>query len=427
VFSLFNFIKRRGVTEGDAEDSKLTGLLNIMCFISAIATFIISGLSYWMEFDPIYTKISFVIACMYTVMLFLHHFNRIYEAKIYFSTVIPIWFTLGTILIGGQFSQSAASVATIIITYVLFEESFKLRNLLIGVHIVLFIGVMLYMNFCDPILGVKEVPFDEIVIYIMAICWISIVFYIHDQKSLNLIKALKGKNQEMEVQNEQLERFTYLASHDIKSPLRNISTFLGLMKRDVEIGETGNLNEYLKVALTASNQVSNLVDGVLEVSRLSSVEEDYQMVNLNDVLKSALKNLKSDIEEKQAQISSNELPQFYCNQYDLIVVFQNIIQNGIKYNESELPKVDLYYEPNGIGFTLSFTDNGIGINEAYHDQVFEFFKRLHNTDQYSGTGLGLGVVKKILDKYGIKIQIESELNVFTRFILQFPKAIQAAR
>ena len=144
-------------------------------------------------------------------------------------------------------------------------------------------------------------------------------------------------------------------------------------------------------------------------------------VDLNEVMDYVKNTLSIEIKSKGAKITYSKLPSYYCYSTQMKLVFQNIIQNGIKYNNSKNPHIEVWSESKADSITLFFRDNGIGVEEEFHDTIFKFFKRLHTKQDYDGSGIGLGVCKKIINRLEGTISIESEKGKGSTFIVELPK------
>lgn len=229
------------------------------------------------------------------------------------------------------------------------------------------------------------------------------------------------QNRILASKNEELERFNYIASHDLKSPLRNIHSFAGLLERDLERGEAKDLPEYLDFIKANAKHMSGLINDILAVSKINkegAKEKDW--VDLNSLLDQVKENLLVELEGKSVQVNSEELPKYLCNESQFSVLFQNLIQNGIKYNEHPKPCINIWSREEKGELQVYFQDNGIGIEEEYHDYIFEYFKRLHTVDEYEGTGIGLGLCKKIVESYEGEISLSSEKDVGSVFMVKLP-------
>ena len=237
-----------------------------------------------------------------------------------------------------------------------------------------------------------------------------------DKQTAELMK----RNKELHQSNQELENFAYIASHDLKEPLRNINSFSNLTQRALKAGDREKATEYLDFISKSTIQINKLVEGILEYSLLwkDRILED---IDLNDVIQEVRLKLKSTFEAKKVQLVIDDLPSIKAHPTEMMQLFSNLIENGVKYNESEVPTIKISYQEESTYHKFSIIDNGIGIQENYHDNVFKMFKRLHHFSQYQGTGLGLAIVKRIIEKMNGKVWIENRLIGGTIFHFLIPK------
>jgi signal transduction histidine kinase len=232
---------------------------------------------------------------------------------------------------------------------------------------------------------------------------------------------LSNMNNKLAQSNNELERFAYIASHDLKSPLRNIISFLNLIERKLINTEDPDIKEYLRFATDNAKQMHTLIQDVLEFSQIDSNQENAKdNVDFNSSMLQVVHNLNTSIEGKNAKITVKELPKVFTNQVHIIQLFQNLIGNALKYNESPNPEVIVDHQLDNDKYTFSVKDNGIGIAPEFHNQIFEMFKRLHTKERYKGTGIGLAVCQKIVNSLGGKIWLESQVGQGTTFYFTIP-------
>ncbi len=223
-------------------------------------------------------------------------------------------------------------------------------------------------------------------------------------------RKLANSINDLQQSNKELERFAYIASHDLKSPLRNIVSFLNLFERRYAktLDDTGK--EYLQYVSDSAQQMHSLIEDILEYSRTTNRELKSEVIDLNELLASIKMQLKGTPKYEHAIIYFPKLPIIKGDETLLHQLFQNMIENGLKYNESIQPEVLIYHKHRGHEHSFSIEDNGIGMDPKYKDQVFEMFKRLHNKEKYEGTGIGLAICKRIIEEYKGEIEVESEIG-----------------
>jgi len=225
--------------------------------------------------------------------------------------------------------------------------------------------------------------------------------------------------------NQYLEDFANIASHDLKSPLRGISNFAGLLSRRLGPTAESSATEYITFIKSNAQRALNLVDGILSYSKLGKGAQKNVSCSLGEIANNARENLDAVIQERKARVEIDaKLPMAVCDAVIVTQLFQNLIGNGLKYNDSEIPTVTVnaHFDKQQRQ-VVSVTDNGIGILEEYQATVFEMFKRLHSGDeQYEGTGIGLAFCLRIINSYGGEVWIESEEGKGSTFFFTLPLA-----
>ncbi len=226
----------------------------------------------------------------------------------------------------------------------------------------------------------------------------------------------------LERSNKELAQFAYVASHDLKEPLRSMSGFLQLLERAAEEKLNEEEREYMDFVIKASHRMDSIIDDLLTYSKIDNVLQEKQTVDLSTILEIILLNLNHSIKEKNAIIDINQtFPTIQSNKFQMIQLFQNLISNGLKYNNSEQPRIDVRFKEVSNYYHFSIKDNGIGIKPEYQEKVFKIFQRLHRRTEYSGTGIGLSICKKIVESHNGKIWFESELGKGSTFFFTIEK------
>ncbi len=219
--------------------------------------------------------------------------------------------------------------------------------------------------------------------------------------------ALEQKTKELERSNSELEQFAYVASHDLQEPLRTISSYVQLLESRYKDKLDAEANEFISFAVDGSKRMRLLINSLLDYSRVNRVKP-FEWIELNDVMEDIQQSLKDQITESDAIITYKNLPKIYGDHVLIGQLFQNLIGNAIKFRGDRKPEVKITSKKKAGFYIFSVEDNGIGISKEYFEKVFVIFQRLNNREKYPGTGIGLSICKKIVERHGGKIWIESE-------------------
>lgn len=238
------------------------------------------------------------------------------------------------------------------------------------------------------------------------------------QKETN--EKIKEQNRQLEQSNIELKRFAFIASHDLKEPLRTIGSYANLLQRRYKNKIDDNANEFLDYITDSAKRLYTLLNDVLDYSKLNVSKKERELTDANEAIQIANENLKTKIAKKNAHISIGELPKLTADKLHLVQLFQNLIDNSIKYSESQRPTVEIASTENNGFYQFSIKDNGIGIDPELQPKIFEMFKRLHTRDKFDGNGIGLAICKKIVQEYGGDIWVESAEGKGSTFYFTFP-------
>lgn len=272
-----------------------------------------------------------------------------------------------------------------------------------------------------PTRGLAIFAVADVAIFLGVVWWGVNSLYRMDTIRRKAEEDLKQTADKLARSNADLEQFAYVASHDLKEPLRAISGSVQILQQRFEgaIGPDGD--EVIKHTVEGATRMQRLIDDLLTYSRLTTREAPLELTDLTGIFEDATANLESAIRESRAVVTSDKLPTVVCDRTQLLQVLQNLIGNGIKYKSERTPKIHVSVEDHGGEWLLSVRDNGIGIAPQYAERIFRIFQRLHTRKEYSGTGIGLAVCKKIIERHGGRIWVESEPEEGSTFFFTLPK------
>lgn len=235
-------------------------------------------------------------------------------------------------------------------------------------------------------------------------------------------KNLQEQTKELEQKNQELEQFAYVASHDLQEPLRMVSSYTQLLQSRYKDKLDDGADEFISYAIEGASRMQNLINDLLFYSRVGRKEMSFEKINLSIVLQLVMRNLAILIEETDAEIIFNHLPFVNADASQMVQLFQNLISNAIKFRKKdERSRIEINYQETDKFFVICVKDNGIGLGMEYKDRIFQIFQRLHTRDKYPGTGIGLAICKKIVERHGGEIWVESELGYGTTFCFTLQK------
>jgi PAS domain S-box-containing protein len=243
---------------------------------------------------------------------------------------------------------------------------------------------------------------------------------ITDRRHAN--EELKQYAERLKRSNEDLERFAYIASHDLQEPLRNVVSFSQLLARRYSGKLEPDADEFIGYIVEGGRRLQALVSDLLEYSRVNTRASPFQKTNSEEVVDRVIQNLFFTIQESNTTIETTPLPTVNADSGQLGMIFQNLIANAIKFCREEPPYIHISAEKSGYMWKFAVRDNGIGIDPAFNNRIFEIFQRLHTRDKYPGTGVGLAIVKKIIERHGGNIWVESEVGRGSTFYFTLPAA-----
>jgi len=359
--------------------------------------------------------------------LLLSYFTLHHAARYAANIVLPLLLT-AVLLLYGPSIGAGYTLFVFITTAIIFHQKWTVRIALVVFILLLFTGSSIALLSVSPPLAARIDPLDSIITFIGTSLAVSlmITYFFHEnqkyeEEQAQLMKSLKTSNAALQKANIELERFAYIASHDLKTPIRNISSFLGLAERDLEKGKYDDLHTYFRFARAGARQMNTLVEDILDFSRLNNPDEhQVEPTDLNKLLMDCTKQLRGTYGD-EFEVTLRDLPTIQTSPNLLSILCMNLLDNAIKYNSTGHPSIEVSASALSAKWVIAFKDNGIGIPAEFQEKVFDMFQRLHPPDQYSGTGIGLAMCRKVAERLGGTITLQSQPGKGSTFLVALPK------
>lgn len=252
---------------------------------------------------------------------------------------------------------------------------------------------------------------------------ISVVVFLYDVTRRDKAeKDLMETVTKLEHSNEELRSFTYISSHDLQEPLRSIVSYAQLLQRRYQGRLDDDADDFLQYMVAGATRMKQQINGILEYSQVGTHGKKFNEINTKIILEKVIEYLKDDIKSSNALITYSQLPVIVGDEHQIKIVFRNLIENALKFRKEGVPpKIHISANREDNEYIFSVSDNGIGIEEQYNDHIFEVFKQLHAIDEYKGAGIGLAIVKRIIDRHNGRIWVESEHGKGSTFYFSLPQ------
>ncbi len=405
--------------------------LNQICVAANLVT-IFSNLILIFIF-PIYNILSGSIAFTYTSTTLFLNYKKKYLIARHFHIILTLACQMLWVILMGARAQVEMTLFIVPVLVIFFFEKRKTIVTYFLLTILVF-GICEYLQtiYIEPIIVVGNIVLTNVSLYAMVAFFVMIAMrYFRD----GMMKAQAQSNQlmqQLQTKNEDLNLFTTTASHDMKEPLRMISSFGNLLERKYKKELKGDGMEYLAFIQGATSRMETLLNDLLSYSKAGIETHAPEEVDLNKIVKKVKNSLHLKIEDTNAIIESDHLPTLQLHPTAIYQVFQNLISNGLKYqpllinSANELThqaQINITVKKESANYLFSIQDNGIGIPTSKLPHVFDIFNRAHTQTEYEGTGVGLAICKKIVEGYGGKIWVESVEGKGASFFFTLPNNV----
>jgi len=233
--------------------------------------------------------------------------------------------------------------------------------------------------------------------------------------------ALRAAHEELTRSNSELEQFAYVASHDLQEPLRMVASYTQLLQRRYDAKLDDDAREFMAYVVDGATRMKQLIEDLLAYSRVGTKGKDFKPVASESALRRALFNLRAATEESGAVVTNDPMPTLDADEVQLAQLFQNLIGNALKFRSASVPRIHVGVTEGAEEWTFEVRDNGIGIEPQYYERIFMVFQRLHNKGEYPGTGIGLAICKKVVERHGGRIWVTSSPGQGSSFHFTLPK------
>ncbi len=401
---------------------RITNFIALVTFFASLAYLTMAILWekwYWLE-----VVLGSSFFCL--MVGFMNGFNYTKLSRITYMVGINFLIFFSVLLVGPIARGETFFLCTMIIPFLIYDLK-NFRYIVLGVTLSL--ALMVACNWTFPyfkefnLTSGQQMVMHHIgtaiqVIWVVA-CLYQLLFY--SRKAENDLESSKVQmsfqTTELKRSNSDLEQFAYIISHDLKAPVRNISSFMNLLVNKHGNSLNPEAREFVDYSRNGAKRMERLIDDVLSYCRIGTNLPNPTPVNLNDVVSTVRFELADKLRAVDGTVViSKELPVVNNVHSSLMYhVFQNLITNGLKFNKSPKPEINVFWTNSLNYYTFSVHDNGIGISKEFSETIFQMFKRLHNENEYDGTGIGLAICKKIVEYYNGEIWFESEAGKGTTF------------
>jgi signal transduction histidine kinase len=407
---------------------RICNFITINTFVGSLVYLTLAIL--WEKWFWLNSVLALSLTCL--LVLFMNGYGKTNLSRLTFMVGVNLLLFLNALFMGPDAKAENFFVLAIIIPFLIYDIS-EIVYVFSGIAIPV-VFIYSYSYFQSFFTGYnlahnQQVLLSEIGIVVQFLLTLAAVyqFVLYSKKAE---KELEVSNQQMSLQtselkrsNSDLEQFAYIISHDLKAPVRNISSFMNLLVNKHGPNLNPEAREFVEYSRSGAKRMERLIDDVLAYCRIGTNLSKPTPVNMNDVINTIRFELHDKLNTNHGSIIINkELPVVNNVHSSLMYhVFQNLVTNGLKFNKSDKPEITIYWTNSLNYYTFSVHDNGIGISKEYSATIFQMFKRLHNENEYDGTGIGLAICKKIVEYYHGEIWFESETGKGTTFYFTIRK------
>jgi len=376
-----------------------------------------------------HTSPPYIVLFICGIALYLQYKGYTFGVKLFANLFFPVMMMFIMYLYGPGLRAEYAFFVLFVIAIILHREEWLQFTFLFYNVLMYLLGYYLGHYFDNPLASMATIE-DGVMIFLASSICITLVvrvYYLenlrYENKTNQLLVSLEQKNDYLEKAYQELERFSYITSHDLKSPLRIIYSYSSLLEKNIKNNQSEQLLQHLSYIQQGTKQMDRVLNSIMDYTSIDQMEKQQpELVNLEALVHELLQSLSSK-SKKPLEYSTDGLPAIRSFPKLWRKLLQLMLENSILYNESSPVIINLSHQVKDQQFLLNMRDNGIGIAPKYHERVFEMFERLHGGSRYQGTGLGLAICKKIVTKMGGDISLQSQTGAGAFFQISMPAFI----
>lgn len=402
----------------DSKEKKYIKSANVIFILTSVITIVYLTMAIFWDSLLWTTLLAFAEVISFSALI-LNAYGQINTSRYVFVVGVNLIIFLSSLMVGPFAHIHNSLMLSAILPFLIFNtrKSFQLAVSVAFPLVLMLVYTRMLPYFSAYHLAESvQIKIDSAGIFVQTVALLVMVMQlasnIRDKEDeLELSHAqMQMQTSELRRSNSDLEQFAYIISHDLKAPVRNISSFMSLLLNKYGSTLNNEAKEFVNYSYSGSKRLERLIDDVLAYCRIGTNLPQPVPVNLNDVVKTIEFELRERLYDANATININkELPVVSHVHASLMYhIFQNLISNGLKFNKKEHPEITINWTNSLNHYTFSVQDNGIGISKEYSTTIFQMFKRLHNEQDYDGTGIGLAICKKIVEYYHGEIWFESK-------------------
>ena len=360
------------------------------------------------------------------IIFLFHSFQRFLLARFYINLVYPL-VMFAVITRYGEALRVDYAFLIFFITSIIFHDRTWVKVALCFYNFGLFLLSEYFVHNYASIKAYEVDSIDPIMVFAATAACIAVIIGVLFQENRtyrhrmeNLLASMEQKNTDLSQAYHEIERFSRITSHDLKTPLRTIKSFIGLMERDLSAANYATLRDYFSYVQDGMTKLDTLINGILEYTHIDQLDHiEEQWIDLGELVDELVESARL-ASGRDILMERSTLPVVRAKMYFWRTLLENLIRNGVMYNESTQVNLSIQHSFENELLTLRIEDDGIGIEPQYHQQIFEVFRRLHHEEQYPGTGIGLAICRKIVTKMQGTIDVQSAPREGTTFLIRVP-------